>query len=139
MKQVAAQLRQQLPAANFYVTGLGRQGVFPGHFNDLRRLKADSETEMEWCGVYAKSHLVIGVHGSNMIIPTALSAGFIELLPKHKVPFMTEDILMKHPARFQTFLGRHLDLHSATEVIVEHAVSMMEDFSYLYKNTMARP
>jgi hypothetical protein len=139
MKQVAAQLLQQLPAAKFYVTGLGRQGVFPGHVNDLRRLKADSKTEMEWCEVYAKSHLVIGVHGSNMIIPTALSAGFIELLPKHKVPFMAEDILMKHPARFQTFLGRHLDLYSAAEVIVEHAVSMIEDFGYLYKNTMARP
>jgi hypothetical protein len=138
MRQVAIMVRKQLPEARFFVTGLGRWGKFPDFFEDLRQEKSDRRTETKWCQVYAQSQLVIGVHGSNMMIPTALAAGFIELLPRHKLSYMSEDILMNHPARLQTFLGRHLDLYCKSKVIAVHAVSMIRDFGYLYKNWLAK-
>ena len=139
IKKIAYQVLQQIPTSRFNVTGLGTWGVFPDCINDLRQLKTDREIEMEWCQTYAQSQLVIGVHGSNMLIPTALAAGFIELLPRNKIPFITEDILMKHPARFQTFLGRHLDLFTPAKVIANHVTSIFKDFDYLYKNTFTKP
>ena len=139
IRKVASLVRAQIPTVTFSVAGLGTRGVFPDYFNDLRQQKTDHHVEVKWCQTYASSQLVIGVHGSNMLIPTALAAGYIELLPRHKIPFMTEDILMKHSERFQTFLGRHLDLFTPAKVIAKHTISVLQDFEYLYKNTLSKP
>ena len=139
MKKVARYIRRLIPDVRFNVAGLGTQGVFPDYFRDLRQLTTNPQVEKNWCQAYAQSQLVIGVHGSNMIIPTALSAGFVELVPRYKIPFITEDMLMKHTARFQTFLGRHLDLFTPAKVIALHITSMLKDFDYLYNNTLSQP
>ena len=88
------------------------------------------EREKEWCGIYAKSHLIIGIHGSNMLIPTSLAAGFIEILPKHKIPHMTQDMLLSHSSRYAIFLGRHLDEFTSTALVKTHVISMLKDFSF---------
>ena len=133
-RKVAQKVRQALPKVKIKVTGLGVWGGFPDDFEDMRVMSMTEEVEKAWNHTYAQSHLVIGVHGSNMLIPTALAAGFIELLPNHKIPFISEDILTKHPSRFQTFLGRHLGLFTSTDVVAGHVISVFRDFPYLYKN-----
>lgn len=135
MVAVAKRVRREIPKTAFKAIGLGTWGEFPEYFEDLRRESLTTSWELKWCEAYARSQLVIGVHGSNMLIPTALSAGFIELIPRSKIPFMTEDILLDHPSRFQTFLGRHLDLFTAPEKVAQHVISIFRDFNYLYKNT----
>jgi len=134
MTKLVECIREEMPSARFKVTGLGTQGVFPEYIEDLRQQKISEQWEKKWCQTYADSQLVIGIHGSNMLIPTGLSAGFIELLPRHKIPFITEDILLKHPPRLQMFLGRHLDLFTSSKIIAQHAVSVFRDFDYLYHN-----
>ena len=134
---VARRLKQQIPELSFKVVGLGTWGRFPEFIQDSRNSQPAIEDEISWCVTYAQSQLVVGVHGSGMMIPTALSGGFIELLPEHKIPFISEDILMKHEPRFQTFLGRHLDLFTTPKVVVRHIISVLKDFSYLYANTTA--
>ncbi len=136
---VMSQIRKQIPGVLFKLTGLGTSGSFPDFVDDLRSARPDVDRERAWCQCYSKSHLIIGVHGSNMLIPTALSAGFIELLPKQKISFLSEDILMRHPPRFQTFLGRHLDIFAPTKLVARHAISILKDFKYLYHNTLAAP
>ncbi len=139
IKKIAKQVRLELPEVRFKIAGLGTWGTFPEYFEDLRLEAMTEDDEKKWCRTYAQSHLVVGVHGSNMLIPTALSAGFIELLPRHKIPFISEDILMNHPARYQTFLGRHLDIFTSPGSIARHINSIITDFSYLYKNTSTSP
>jgi hypothetical protein len=134
MVKLVGYVREAIPEAEFKVTGLGTKGKFPEYIEDLRQTKLTEYQEKEWCQVYAGSQLVIGVHGSNMLIPTALSAGFIALLPRHKIGFISEDILMKHHPRLQLFLGRHLDIFTSTKVIAQHVVSVFRGFGYLYKN-----
>ena len=138
MGKVGKMVKQVLPQVRFKVTGLGTWGKFPPEYEDLRTLKTTEELELKWCDTYANSHLVIGIHGSNMLIPTALASGFIEMLPRYKIPFVSEDILMKHPARYQTFLGRHLSTSTSVQDISGHVISMLMDFPYLYKNTGAK-
>lgn len=138
MKKVGKAVKKALPEVGFKVTGLGTWGKFPPEYEDLRTLKTTEELEIKWCDTYADSHLVIGIHGSNMLIPTALASGFIEMLPRHKIPFVSEDILMQHPARYQTFLGRHLSMSTSVQDISGHIISMVIDFPYLYKNTGAK-
>lgn len=136
MSKVAKFVKRSIDDVTIRVVGLGTSGKLPACLEDQRQSTIDSRVERHWCKLYSESQLVIGVHGSNMLIPTALAAGFIELIPQDKLPFITEDILMKHPPRFQTFLGRHLDLFSSAHAIAGHAVSMLKDFKYLYRNTM---
>jgi hypothetical protein len=70
-----------------------------------------------------------------MIIPTSLSAGFIELLPRHKIPHLTEDVAPSYAGRYRHFLGRFLDQFSSTRLLSLHAISMLTDFRYFYTNT----
>ena len=89
---------------------------------------------MMWCQLYARSHIVIGVHGSGMLLPTSLAAGFIAIMPRHKIQHFAEDIAMVKPSRFMVFLGRHVDQYASPTLVSRHAIRMIRDFPYVYKN-----
>ncbi len=134
MENVAAQVRAAIPEVKFQVTGLGTRGRFR-LIEDYRCSDPDETTELRWCSLYAQSQMIVGVHGSGMLIPTALAAGFIELLPSHKIRHLTEDLLLNHPPRLQLFLGRHLDLFTKPALVSKHLKEIFQGFSYLYQNT----
>ena len=138
-KRVIHHLRTELPDLSIKIVGIGAWGTFPDYVMDCRKVIPSEAEELEWAGVFASSQIVLGVHGSNMLIPTALAAGYVELLPNHKIPFMSEDILTRHTPRFQTFLGRHLGVFSSPALVSRHILSMLKDFSYLYTNTTSEP
>lgn len=79
--EFADELRQSLPALDFAVIGLDAEGDFPDWIKDLRDPRPSPEREVEWCRRLAASHLAIGVHGSNMLIPSGLAGGIIEWIP----------------------------------------------------------
>lgn len=123
---------------HFAAAGLGKTGSLPAMIKDLRYAKTDETVEMEWCALYASSHVVIGIHGSNMLIPTALSAGFVELLPRYKINNLTEDISMDHKGRYMQFLGRYLDEFSSVKLVATHVVSMLSWFPVVRRNMEER-
>jgi hypothetical protein len=84
------------------------------------------ETEKSCCAVYSKSHIVIGVHGSNMLIPTSLAAGFIEILPAHKIPHLGEDVVLRHEGRDAILLGRHVEQFCSPSLLAEHIIQMLK-------------
>ena len=102
---------------------------------DMRSSQITADTEKNWCKIYAQSHVVIGVHGSNMLIPSSLAAGFIELLPRNKIAHLTEDLVLQNSSRYSIFLGRHLDHFASAELVSLHCCSMIKSFPFLYKNT----
>lgn len=134
MERTADLIQEKLPKAEIAIAGLGTFGTFK-KIHDLRQERPDQHWELKWCQQYARSHLVIGTHGSGMLIPTALAGGFLALLPSYKIPFLTEDILMKHAPRYQLFLGRHLDIFSTPSLVARHVVDIFSTFPYLQENT----
>ena len=139
IKKTAEAIKQAIPEVRLYATGLGKTGSLWDGIEDLRTEKIQSETEALWNATYAQSHLVIGIHGSGMMIPTALAAGFINILPRHKLEHLGEDTLLPYSNRFLNFLGRYLDEYSTPQLVALHAVSMIRDFPYLYHNTVQVP
>ena len=137
-KKLIQLVRSELPELSIKVVGIGTRGAFAENIMDQRRLSPVVEDELAWSKLYASSQVVIGVHGSHMLVPTALAAGFVNLLPNHKIPHLSEDILTNHESRFQTFLGRHLTMFSSPSVVSKHIVSMFRDFSYLYNHTVSK-
>jgi hypothetical protein len=138
INRTARKIKEKLTDAEFYATGLDRTGRLSPMINDLRVKSPGAQNEMQWCQLYSKSHVVIGVHGSNMLIPTALAGGFIEILPRHKIRHVAEDTLLNYNSRYTLFLGRHLDHFASPSLVADHVISMVKDFAYLYRNTQQR-
>ncbi|MHB8580842.1 MAG: hypothetical protein ACYDA4_13450 [Ignavibacteriaceae bacterium] len=99
-------LKNIFPFAIFNIVGIGTKGKYPAFINDMRKDNIDISTEKLWCKIYSESHLVIGIHGSNMLLPSALAAGFIELLPMSREDNFLQDIAKSFNNRVDVFLGR---------------------------------
>jgi hypothetical protein len=106
-------LRRRLGSEFTYtVAGLGKSGIFPGFVNDARVTCFDANTEKELCNLYARSVLVIGVHGSSMILPSAHAGMTLSLMPSKRWGNFAEDILFKeHDVRLAAFQKRIIPLN----------------------------
>lgn len=134
IKQTAGKILKGLPHSQLKSTGLGKSGRLFHLIDDHRTDRIFPETEMEWNGIFANSHIVIGVHGSHMLIPSGLAAGFINILPRYKIEHIAEDTVLPYNNRLLYFLGRFLDEYSSPDLVSMHAVSMVRDFGYVYRN-----
>lgn len=95
---LAEALRHALPALDFAVAGLihnKSSAAFPAWVTDLRRAVVDADAERQWCERYAASHVVVGVHGSNMLLPSAHAGSVVELIGIERWGNFTQDILFR--------------------------------------------
>ena len=128
--KTARLIGRQQAGVRFAVAGIGQRQRFPAFFQDCRQAQPDTVTEQLWCRLYAESHLVIGVHGSGLLLPSALAAGFIELLPRHRLANFGEGTATNYADRRQAFLGRFLDIFAKPELVAAHAVQMLKGFGF---------
>lgn len=121
-------VRKQFPDTTFTVVGLGNRGGMPAGVEDLRTMRMDLETELAWCRAYAKSQVVVGVHGSNMILPTAHAVGCVEILPYDRYGNMVQDISVRYDDRMQLFMYRFVDEFAGPRDLARHIASMFDDY-----------
>jgi hypothetical protein len=93
VRRLFALLRLECPEATFTVAGLGRSTDFPDWVDDQRVETFTDEAERRSCTIYAESRLVVGVHGSSMLLPSAHAGITIDLMPSEKWFNMAQDIL----------------------------------------------
>ncbi|HEX8041482.1 MAG TPA: hypothetical protein VF490_20180 [Chryseosolibacter sp.] len=123
---------EQFPGAAFTIVGLGATGHFHGFANDRRVLKADAVSEREWCAIYSRSHVVIGFHGSNMLLPTAFAAGCVEILPEDRYGNIVQDISVRYSDRRQLFFYRFVGQYSSPHFVARKAISIVRDYRQFY-------
>lgn len=134
MRRTMRAIRERLPEARFTVAGLGPPGGFGELADDLRTDRMDQGTEMAWCAAYARSQLVVGVHGSNMILPTAFSCGCIEILPYDRYGNMVQDLSVRWNDRMQLFHYRFVDEFASPRAVARHVVSMFADYAVYHRD-----
>jgi hypothetical protein len=134
VKRTIRRIRRALPQAEIFIAGLGRAGDFGSYGIDKRQTKIDVSTEIDWCQIYAKSHVVIGVHGSNMLLPTALAAGCVEVLPEERYGNMVQDISVRYSDRRQLFFYRFADQYSKPRSVAAKVIAMIRDYDTYHKN-----
>ena len=96
--ELAGALRSKWPALDFAIVGLSEvksRGHLPTWIQDLRFRTMDVDQERHCCERYASSHVVVGVHGSNMLLPTAHAGGLVELLDTDRWGNFTQDVLFR--------------------------------------------
>ncbi|MCX7747191.1 MAG: hypothetical protein N2645_09915 [Clostridia bacterium] len=86
-------LRKSFPKARFTIAGFGNTAEFPDWIEDKRVNSFSSEIERKLCETYAESVLIIGVHGSNMLLPSAHAGMVIDLMPDDRWDNMAQDII----------------------------------------------
>ncbi|MCE9613227.1 MAG: hypothetical protein K8T26_03070 [Lentisphaerae bacterium] len=124
--RLCAVLRERLPGADLAVAGLGRAGDAPDGVADLRAETVDAAREQAWCRRYADSHVVIGVHGSNMLLPSAHAGAVVEMVPPASWRNVMQDILLPEPdARRLALRCRLLPVATAPEGVAEVVVDLV--------------
>jgi hypothetical protein len=94
----------------------------------------DVGTEKAWCAAYGSSQVVVGVHGSNMLLPTALAGSCVEILPRQRLENIVQDVTVRHHGRAQLFHYRFVDEFASPEVVAGQVVSIFVDRDTFMRN-----
>ncbi len=134
VKRTMERVRRLVPGVRFSVVGLGEPGGLGADVEDLRTKRMNKETELAWCRAYARSHVVVGVHGSNMLLPTAHAAGCVEILPYDRYGNMVQDISVRWSDRMQLFLYRFVDEFASPRAVARHVHGIFADFQVYFRD-----
>ncbi|MEJ7848045.1 MAG: hypothetical protein WKF92_08165 [Pyrinomonadaceae bacterium] len=132
--RLAESLRSEFTLLDFAVAGLGEASGMPDWISDLRLTKLDDDAERRWCERYAKSHIVVGVHGSNMLLPSAHAGSVIEIIGGERWGNYLQDILFRtSDPREMLFRYRFVPHSSAPEDLAGMASTILrfDDFRRL--------
>jgi len=115
--ELAETLRCEFPTLDFAIAGLCEEGNaddLPSWVQDLRRTTMDDDHERRCCERYASSHVVVGVHGSNMLLPTAHAGGLVELIGSERWGNFTQDVLFRETEDCRETLFRYRFVPTST-------------------------
>ncbi|MHB8727696.1 MAG: hypothetical protein ACYC9K_01520 [Sulfuricaulis sp.] len=125
-----SRLRARLPSVQFTVAGKGTMTTFPGWIQDCRVSSYTDAIELELCRIYSESRVVIGVHGSNMLLPSAHAGMVINLVPWDRSGNYAQDILYQetgHPSdvRISAFRYRYLPIDISVSSLADTVIAMI--------------
>ncbi|HLO50603.1 MAG TPA: hypothetical protein VK211_19455 [Kamptonema sp.] len=125
IQQLFEKIRLQIPAAKFAVAGLGIKTKFPEWIEDYRVDSFNEKIEKEMCQIYADSRLVIGLHGSNMLLPSAHAGMTIDLIDERWGNFAQDIIYQESNPKMAAFRYRYLPYQTSTETLAFIAAVMI--------------
>jgi hypothetical protein len=111
---------------HYTVAGLGDYGNFPSFTRDLRVKRFTEDAEKMLCEIYSESTLVIGIHGSGMLLPSAHAGMTVSLMPSKRWGNFAEDILFtEKDVRLASFQQRIVPLNLSIFDIRDIVVDMV--------------
>jgi hypothetical protein len=126
IRQLFKQISLAIPEADFAVAGLGKKTFFPNWIKDARVENFDDLTEKQTCQLYSDSRLIIGVHGSSMLLPSAHAGMTIDLMPKDRWGNFAQDIIyQENDPRLSSFKYRYLPIMTNVSMITYIAKTMV--------------
>ena len=132
-------LRKIMPDAAFTVAGLGRFGNFPSWISDCRTETFNNSIEKKLCEIYSQSRLVIGVHGSSMILPSAHAGMAISLMPNKRWGNFAQDLVFNEKYdRLSVYQKRILPIEVGIHELVDICDHMI-NFRKGYIERMIEP
>jgi FkbM family methyltransferase len=124
-------LTDAFPEASAVAVGASDLGQLPAGIDDATEAQPSADTERRWLGLMRGADLAIGVHGSNMLLPSGLARATLELMPASRYGNAFQATLLgsRDPI---TALVRHRVLYGsedladvAPEHVVEIAISVL--------------
>lgn len=110
----------------FTIAGLGQSIKLPAFIDDQRVKRFNETSEKALCKVYSESSLVIGVHGSGMLLPSAHAGMTISLMPSKRWGNFAEDILFtESDVRLAAFQKRIIPLNLCISDVRDIVIDML--------------
>ncbi|MEO1005256.1 MAG: hypothetical protein AAFW67_05265, partial [Cyanobacteria bacterium J06638_38] len=89
----------------------------------------EASTEQKYCQIYADSRLVIGIHGSNMLLPSSHAGMTIDLMREERWGNFAQDILYQEKdPRLTSFRYRYLPTQTSVTEICTIATNMIKNY-----------
>lgn len=130
-------LKRKLPEAKLTVAGIGNKTFFPSWIEDVRFMRPSAQEEKRLCEVYAESRVVVGIHGSNMLLPSAHAGMVINLLPDFKIGNIAQDVLYSPKPtdpRILALIYRYLPISVPMLTLVRTFVFMIGQREEMFRN-----
>jgi hypothetical protein len=137
VKRLFKEIRLHVPEAKFVVAGLGTQTKFPRWIKDVRIDKFDQKIEKQMCQLYSESRLVIGIHGSNMLLPSAHAGMTLDLMPPRWGNFAQDILYQENDSRLASFRYRYLPIETSIRKLADIASSMILEYGNFVLNMTA--
>jgi hypothetical protein len=128
-----SRLRNSDQLASFTVAGLGRSLKFPDWIEDVRVREFTAQSEKESCRIYSASRLIIGVHGSNMLLPSGHAGMTLDLMPTDRWGNLAQDVIYqpivakKDDERIVSWRYRYIPTSARTAIVAIICKSIIED------------
>ncbi|GAK50575.1 hypothetical protein U14_01807 [Candidatus Moduliflexus flocculans] len=90
------QLTRIFPNLLFVLTGFGQRNIsLPPSAGvlDLRTPRFDLERDLLWLAYMTHADCAVGIHGSNMLLPSGLAKSTVELVPRSRLGNSVQDFL----------------------------------------------
>lgn len=121
-----SKLRKTFPNSKFTVAGIGNYDKFPFWIDNKIVNNISDDIEKELCEIYSDSRIVIGVHGSNMLLPSAHAGMIIDLMPTERWGNFAQDILyQEQDIRISNYRYRYIPINQKTNFVSQIIVSMI--------------
>jgi hypothetical protein len=115
----------------YTAAGDGKFGFFPSFVEDARTTTYGDEIEVKLAHIYAQSAVVIGTHGSSMLIPSSLAGSVICLMPYMKWEHIGEDIVYTtDDARIATLATRYIPTGTAMIDLTKIVTDLLGTYQY---------
>jgi len=136
VQQLFEKIRSKLPEAKFVVAGLGTKTKFPKWIEDCRVERFNETTEKETCQIYSESRLVIGLHGSNMLLPSGLAGMTLDLIENRWGNFAQDILYQEKNPRLASFRYRYLPSQVSQDILANIATQMIQSqFDFYFHMT----
>ncbi|MEG4584446.1 hypothetical protein QUA54_04230 [Microcoleus sp. MOSTC5] len=129
IQQLFEKIRLQVPEAKFAVAGLGTKTKFPEWIEDYRVDSFNEKIEKEICHLYSESRLIIGLHGSNMLLPSAHAGMTIDLIDERWGNFAQDILYQESDPRIASFRYRFLPYQTSNDTLAFIAAVMVLKWS----------
>jgi len=136
-KQCFEKIRLQVPEEKFAVAGLGTKTKFPEWIEDYRVDSFNEKIEKKICRIYSESRLVIGLHGSNMLLPSGHAGMTIDLIDERWGNFAQDVLYQESNPRMAAYRYRFLPYQTKTDTLALIAAVMILNWSKLKSHMTA--
>jgi hypothetical protein len=135
--EVARRVRERHPSARFLALGIGHRGGLPAYVEDLRTPDLMRE-ELECLEAYRHCRVVVGVTGSNMLLPSLLGGAVVELLSAFQLHNVGEDLIIPRESspdpKLALFRYRILPEESSPATVAATVLSVINDADFKRRN-----
>jgi len=120
-------LRRRFPRLDFAVVGVGETEDWPHWITPLVTRRPQDAWEREACVRYSESHVVVGVHGSGMLLPSAHAGATVELVPDDRWNNLAQDLLLRATDTREALLAyRTLPIATSPRDVANIVASMLQ-------------